>query len=274
MNRLAVLVVSAVTTLSAQSDPPRFEVASIRRNVSGASRSSFRIAQDGTVSFVNLTLRDAVAQTYGFGSGLTNVDLAKYKLVGGREEIMSARFDITAKPPEESNTAAAREMLRTLLTERFRLRIRPETRPTPVYAVVRARSGALGPNLRSSTYDCAARFTAGENFNNAGPAALKVCWAQQDFDRMRAGIITDTYAGPITQLIRRLQGYLDRPLIDASGLSGSYQWTLTFASDPLDNRDVPSIFTASEEQLGLKLEARTEPFEVFVIDSVEMPTPD
>ena len=76
-------------------------------------------------------------------------------------------------------------------------------------------------------------------------------------------------------LSQRMQAYVDRPIVDATGLSGNFEWVLTFALGGSNTRaDVPSIFTATQEQFGLKLEPRQGPVEVLVIDSVQLPTPD
>src|SRR5688500_8249174 len=110
------------------------------------------------------------------------------------------------------------------------------------------------------------------------------CWTGTGFDPTKVGVRAESYAGPITQLVRRLQSSVDRPVVDETGLSGLYAWALTFdirsrtsaSASPAapEVRAVPTIFTALEDQLGLKLTPRTAPYEVFVIDSVEMPTPD
>ena len=75
-------------------------------------------------------------------------------------------------------------------------------------------------------------------------------------------------------LIQRVQPYVDRPIIDATGLAGNYEWMLSGAFGPNPSPDAPGIFTALQDQLGLKLETRQAPVEVLVVDSVQLPTPD
>ena len=75
-------------------------------------------------------------------------------------------------------------------------------------------------------------------------------------------------------LIRGIQFAVDRPIKDLTGLTENVEWTLTFAFPPTQESSDASIFTAIQEQLGLKLEPRSEPMEVRVIDSVSMPTPN
>jgi uncharacterized protein (TIGR03435 family) len=72
----------------------------------------------------------------------------------------------------------------------------------------------------------------------------------------------------------RIQPFLDRPVVDATGLTGSFEWALAFSRNGAFDSLAPSIYTATQEQLGLTLERRTVPVNALVIESVEMPTPD
>lgn len=195
--------------VSAPQDPessaPAFEVASVKLNRSGDTRWFGSAA--GQSQFVRLTnwpVSRIIAHAYGIDPGFE-----QFKLAGGPGSILSATFDINAKRPDGVPAGQNFAMLRTLLADRFGLKIRAETRQTPLLALTLAREGRLG---------------------------------------------------------------LDRPLVDATGVTGSVAWQLTFAV--MDNPDVPRISTALEEQLGLKLQPRTGPFEVFFIESIAMPTPD
>ena len=80
-------------------------------------------------------------------------------------------------------------------------------------------------------------------------------------------------AGPLSRLVQGMQGFVDRPLVDATGLTGLFEWQLE-APMPTAGPAYPSFPFAVREQLGLALEARTEPVTVVVIDAVSMPTPD
>lgn len=82
------------------------------------------------------------------------------------------------------------------------------------------------------------------------------------------------FAGPVSELTQRMQPYVDRPVVNETGLAGNFTWHLTFGFGPNASADAPHIVTAIQEQLGLRLEPRQAPVEVLVIDSVEMPTPD
>lgn len=277
---LILAFIAGATTLRAQAPAPTdsvpaFEVASVKRNVSGSTQSSSGISPDGSVTLINQPLRSVIATAYGFGASLdTSQFLAGFKIVGGSEEILSARFDITAKAPEGTARRDAELMLRTLLAERFRLQVRQEARDTPVYAITMVREGTLGPNMRPSTYDCAAFVVADRRTREADTAARAICLVPVDMKQIRSGMMTRVWAGPIVQLVRQIQAYVDRPVIDATGLKGNFEWKITFAINPLKRQDIPSIFVALEEQLGLKLTARSALFDVFVIESVEPPSPD
>jgi uncharacterized protein (TIGR03435 family) len=78
----------------------------------------------------------------------------------------------------------------------------------------------------------------------------------------------------VSVLTQRLEPSVDRPVVDATGLSGNFEWDVTFAAGPNAPADVSQIFTALQDQLGLKLETRQAPVEVLVVDSVALPTPD
>lgn len=84
----------------------------------------------------------------------------------------------------------------------------------------------------------------------------------------------DRDAGPLMRPLPALHGFADRPLRDATGLTGNFEWQITRAFPGLGPSDYPSLPTALEEQLGLKLEPRTAAVDVLVIDSLELPTPE
>jgi uncharacterized protein (TIGR03435 family) len=99
-----------------------------------------------------------------------------------------------------------------------------------------------------------------------------------EFGKPTAREMTIRYVSPVSFLLQTLQPFVDRPLFDATGLSGSFAWAVSFSpttgggllTEPLGS----SVYSALEEQLGLRLERRLHSLEVLVIDSVEMPTPN
>src|SRR6266850_5038973 len=259
---------------------PVFEVASVKRNLTGRIGGSFRVPPAGTVRFTNVPLRMLIRDAY-------QVDpvTERFRLISGRfVRIIGSsapgpqpdvpRFDVQAKPPDNSQPSERRAMMRALLEDRFKLRVHREMRQMPVYALTVAREGRLGPNLVPSKFDCEAYLAQ----RRAGGAAQEPVdasgrsWCLYPIDGSRPGVELMRTAGTVKRLMQRVQPYVDRPVIDATGLSGNVEWILTFAWGPNAPADVPEIFTALQDQLGLKLQARQAPVEVLVVDSVELPT--
>ncbi len=201
----------------------------------------------------------------------------EYLLTGGAQSILSERFNIVAKPPDDSPPGQKLLMLRTLLAERFNLEIHAETRQIPIYALTVARKDRLGSQLRPSIYNCVELLKVPRE-NRPQPTDANgrlVCPPNQyEFNTPGRGALTIRYASPIDFLVKQTKGFVDRPLVDATGLSGSFEWVLSFSATDSFDSQAPSIYTAFQEQLGLRLESRRGPFQVLVIDSVQMPTPD
>ena len=249
---------------------PAFEVASVKVNDSGSQNSSGRTVKDA-VTIVNQTLRLLLVNAFG---------VRPNRIVGGPDWIDSLRFDVVARAPENTPANQIQPMMRTLLAERFKLSARPETRDEPVYGlVVAAADGRLGPNLRPSTECISSSGTAGVGM---APPARKPgeparCGLQSSSDP-RGSVIQ---GGQVTMvsLARALDGLADRPIVDRTGLSGTYDLEVRFARTALGvtpdtDTSLPSIFVALPEQLGLKLDSQRGPVEFLVIDRAERPTPD
>jgi uncharacterized protein (TIGR03435 family) len=245
-----------------------FEVASIKQNRSGDSRASFGGQPGGRLVVVNNTLRNIVRNTW---------NLQNYQIVGGPDWFDTDRWDITAKAPDGTVTEP-RQMLplmRTLLADRFKLVVHNETRQLPVYALILARpDGKLGPQLRKSDLDCAAIAAAVARGEPAPPRSQ-----DRPFCGTRTGpgsVMTSGVALP--DFARNLSNATGRFVVDKTGLTGVFDLELKFTPDPLGPTtadpatDVPSLFAAIQEQLGLKLEAQRSPVEVLVIDSARRPT--
>ena len=164
-------------------------------------------------------------------------------------------------------------MIRTLLAERFKLTVHNETRERPVYALTVARADKrLGPQLEKSTTDCASA---------KGPDACGSTVAP-GFIRSRGRTMAQ-FAESLSMLTNTGSS-LNRLILDRTGLDGPYHVTLKFTPDnippvsipglPAVDSNGPSIFTALQEQLGLKLEASNGMVQVLVIDSAARPTPN
>jgi uncharacterized protein (TIGR03435 family) len=161
-----------------------------------------------------------------------------------------------------------------------------EMRELPVYALMLARpDGKVGPQLTTSTTDCTALLKASAGRRGLPPLApggRMQCGLMIGPQRINAGGIG------LDELASALVGLVERTVVDRTGLTGKYDVQLTFQGETLIGpggalisppqdaaaQNLPSLFTAMQEQLGLKLEATRGPVEVLVIDSVERPTPD
>jgi uncharacterized protein (TIGR03435 family) len=269
------IVILTGTAAMAQDRPaspePVFEVASVKLNPNDSVPEGVSLQAEG-VRFTGFRVRTLITMAYR-SEGIQRFD----QLVGGPSWIAIDRFDIVAKIGGDSSAAAATQnrlpaMLRTLLRDRFRLRIHSETRIVPAYALVVARRDRrLGPQLRESTIECPP--TGGPPVTNADPDR----WCGI---RAAGGVITGRAVSP-SQLAGNLGGYptIDRFVTDRTGLTGRYDFRLEYSpasvepGDPVSNAG-PSLFTALTEQLGLKLQPETVALPVLVIDDIEKPTPD
>jgi len=165
-------------------------------------------------------------------------DVQDYQ-VSGPTWLSSEQYDIEAKTDTPVGQEQLRLMLQTLLAERFKLVLHREERTRSVYTLV---VGKDGPKLTETKGDGPSGTTA-----EIGHLAFK--------------------AASMPVLARRLSQQLHEPVSDLTGLRGSYDFTLDWQQD--DSVPGPSLFTAVQEQLGLKLEARKTPVEVLVIDHAE-----
>ena len=169
-----------------------------------------------------------------------------------------------------------------LLEERFRLKVHRETRQRPIYALAMARSDARpGPRLVQAPVDCAAvtRDSAA-----AKPLPTRADGAPLCAMRITSGQLLGSAIG-MPQLASALSTIIGQPVVDHTGLAGVFDVTVEFrpdfqapsrdapvAGDRPPASDAPSIFTALQEQLGLKLESTRGPVDVLVIDHAEKPS--
>jgi uncharacterized protein (TIGR03435 family) len=235
---------------------PVFEVATIRP--SDPARPQQIITLRGAeVITTNVTVHDLINLAYW---------LHPKQLSGGPPWTESDKFDMTGKPdaPGQPNVEQMKVMIQKLLADRFQLKFHLEKRELPAYAVGIAKAGA---KIIKSQDD---------------PKGLPGFY----FGRAAAGTTLTFRNSPMSQITAVLQNFLDKPVVDQSGLSERYDFTLTFTLDPAqaarlgspppiaaDNPDAaPDVFTAFQQQLGLKLESTKAPVDVMVIDKVEKPS--
>jgi uncharacterized protein (TIGR03435 family) len=257
-----------VAALGAQStDRPTFEVASIRPNKSSETRNGADAAPSGRVTVTNMTLYNLVRNAF---------ELQPHELVSGERMpswVESERWDIVAQGPPLKDPASQqllRQMLRNLLVDRFKLSSRRETREVPVYALVLSRSDRqLGPQIRPSTLDCAAQIAAARA---PGTARGSI---QQCGRRVGPGYMA-TFGTPLKDFAAALSTPAGRFVLDATGLTDRFDLELKWNPEPGTTdaggvADRASLFTAVQEQLGLRLEARRAPINVFVLETADRP---
>ena len=247
-------------------DDSSFAAASIKPNKSGEGATALGFRRGGRFSAINETLFRLISEAYA-GS----FQLARFQVVGGPGWIDSDRFDVDAIAEGDPTTEQRRAMLRRLLAERFTLAVRSEVRQLQLYDLIRAsKDEKLGSSLRPSAVDCAAlRAAAGDAPVPIAPGQTRPCVKRFGQRQVSGEGMT------IAELASVLARYLNRTVVDRTALKGGFDWTLDWTPEAQSaDLDRLSIFTAIQEQLGLKLEPHNGPVEVLIIESVDRPTPD
>ena len=271
---------------------PRFEVASVKPSDPNAvgpfgkppALPESRVA-GGRYIASNHSLRDLVKVAYDFWFD--------FRIVVGPDWQTSRRFDIQAKAEDPAaDMAAMRPMIRALLADRFKLKVHTETRELPIFALVVARNdGRLGANIKPSAADCseAAKQLAAETIRKEGPGAVATrlqkgqglpCEIMPVPARVAGSMTMRANGASMTALAQFLWGPTGRVVQDRTGLSGLYDWEMTFdrrvtqQPGPPSTSESPLLTTALREELGLKLESTRGLVEVLVIDSAALPEPD
>ncbi|HXP87207.1 MAG TPA: TIGR03435 family protein [Bryobacteraceae bacterium] len=240
-----------------QAPRPSFEVASIKPDDSSDPRFFIGFQPGGRFN-ANAPLKMLISVAY---------DVQNHQIAGGPNWLESARFNIEAKPesamppPGPAFQTQMRLMLQSMLEDRFKLALHRETREEQVYDLVVAKGGS---KLKKATE------TQKKNQQGMG---------------IRRGQLNGS-AAPIVMLANTLSQQLGRPVIDKTGLTATYDFSLTYTPEPGQgggfgppgpdappppDPNGPSIFTALQEQLGLRLESAKGPVDVLVIDHAEKP---
>jgi uncharacterized protein (TIGR03435 family) len=285
IGRLLTVVLTAVASreplVLAQAPPaaPTFEVASVKPNQSGGAGMSVQILPGGRYMASNATLRALVQASYDF-------EFQDFQILGGGGWIDAEHFDIDARAGGNPPPRQVSAMVRTLLADRFKLSLQRETRELPIYALVSARSdGTLGSQIKPSSGQCASGPLPTGPAPASGRAELPRCGigspSRTTGGRMEAMGVT------LDQLAKRLQFYVERVVVNRTGLAATFDLDLEFTGDarrpaspdvsPATDRPADagvSLFTALQEQLGLKLEPQRGPVDVLVIVGAERPTPN
>lgn len=260
-----------LTCLGFAQQPPTltFEVASVKPADPDARGTSIQFMPGGGLKMTGIPLRGMITFAY---------DVRDFQVSGGAGWVGTERFDVMAQPEHaaaggvedlakmtdaERKTVRDRmaERLRALLADRFQLVVHKETKEQPIYALVVSKSGAKLQEAKEP-----------------GP--------RQGMNTNRGRM--QGFAAPTEMLAQVLSGILGRPVVDKTSLAGKYDFVLEWTPDPgADARAQgfgdgvtepapapggPSIFTALQEQLGLRLEAQKGPVENIVIDRAEKPS--
>lgn len=196
----------------------------------------------------------------------------------------SDRYALTVRFESEPTVEQRQAVMRAIFADQLKLKVHYERRPTPTYDLVLARTdGRLGPTLKRLPFDCDALRTAAQDAARLGepftppPAASNGapgCATTNGNGSYISGGVT------LAQLARGIRNVAGRLIVDKTGLNGFYEFALEWApagpppspDTPPDNR--PNIFTALQEQVGLRLEPSTTLVQFVVIDHIERPTVD
>jgi uncharacterized protein (TIGR03435 family) len=273
MRKLLAVTVLAISVGPAigQEAVPKFEVVSVKVNRSGSDGQSMQLLPGGRAVVTNSLLRPLIETAYA---------LLPQQLVGGPEWLDSDRFDIVAQASENLTGSVpggppgrAQLMLQRLLAERFNLSVHTEIRELPIYELILARAdGRLGPRMSKAKTDCMPLMAA----YGRGEAPLP--------PRSECGMSgrpgnVSARGARIAMFVSQLAGRTGRLVEDRTELAGGYDFDLEYVPDAGGASDVSvsvgdgvSLFTALEEQLGLKLRPVRAPVSVLVIDRVERPT--
>jgi uncharacterized protein (TIGR03435 family) len=255
---LAAMILMCIVGSHAQSAPQEqaFEVASIRRSDSLDAGGTLAVQPGGRFFARNIPVRSLISTAY---------DVPTNRVLDVPSWTLEERYIVEARAEGDLTWERARSMLISLLRDRFGVVARKETRELPVYTLVTARPDrALGPRMRRSDVDCFNAEARAKAQAAAAPGRM-VCGIRFDTGRLMAGSMS------IANLVTSLSGASGRPVIDRTSLAGSFDIELEWAATP-DVPDAVSIFTAVQEQLGLKLESDTAALDVVVVERVERPT--
>ena len=238
---LAVLVV--VSGLVARSQEKSFEAVSIKRNQQ-ATLASDTNTTPGRLSLMNVTLVSVIRRAFR---------VLDPQIVGAPEWLFRDRYDIVAVTGDDTalTDKNRQRYLQGLLAERCQFRFHRELRDIRVYSLVLSKNGL--------------RLTA---HSGSGDYAMRVQPTEEGRFRLRST------RGNMPRLAEILTGQVGELVIDRTGLSGEYDFTLEWAPNLTPAGDGPSLFTALDEQLGLRLESAKTPVEAIVIDHVERPSED
>ena len=281
VGRLLLIILTALSWFASHSDaqPPQraqFEVATARLNKACVNGAGLEHLSQGRFGVECVSVREYIRGAYGsYGSG-RNPNVRPPKVLGGPDWVDTDRYDIVGTTLIETGLDEMYgPMMRALLEDRFGLKIHSEIRELPVYTLTAARGGAK--LIPSKTGSCVAIDVKSVL---KSPPGLNYCGRFE----MKRGVvwIADAKGMTVAEFAARVfRDTLDRPVIDRTSIAGLFDLHLEFSgpeisaalSGDADNA-TPSVFTAVQEQLGMKLLPDKGPVEVLVIDHVQKPSPN
>jgi uncharacterized protein (TIGR03435 family) len=217
-----------------------FDVVSIKPNNSSSGRSS-ETTNPGRVIAVNLPVSWLIEAAFG---------AKEFQISGGPGWLSTDRYDLNATTgtTKDLNDTELRPYFQSLLADRFGFRFHRENREMPIYSLLVAKSGSkLTPHTGEGDPSTSISNSSGKTSITSRNMSM-------------------------AHLADLLSGRVDRVVVDHTELSGSYDLTLQWAPNPAENTTDPSLFTALQEQLGLRLESAKGPIEFIVIDDLERPS--
>jgi uncharacterized protein (TIGR03435 family) len=238
---LVVAVAAAVSPAIAQPPEKVFEVVSVKRNRTGAAASDTNTTP-GRLSLVNVTLLSVIQRAFG---------VQRPQIVGAPDWLFTERYDIVAVTGDDAALTDENRQayLQAALADRCQFRFHRETREIRTYALVSSKNG---PKLIVHT--------------GPGEYSMRVQPTDEGHLRLRST------RGNMRRFAEILTGQVGDLVADRTSLSGEYDFTLEWASNLNDGAAGPSLFTALDEQLGLRLEAAKSPVQAIVIDRIERPS--
>jgi len=281
--RAFVAAALAAAPLAAQQPAPVYEVASVKANRDSAAVPRFQVAP-GRYTWIANSVSSLISLSHQRNA------FDRREIIGGPDWIEKDRFDVTVQafagaPLSDLDgfPGPVFAMVRAVLADRFGLVTHNEVRERPVYALTLARADRrLGTGLKPTGIDCAdALRTMVAPVPGQRPAGAPPCTFGGGPGRILGNNIS------LSMLANMLAGTVGRPVVDRTGVADYFNVTLEYTPEagitghvpadapPLDpplRADAPSLFTALQEQLGLKLEATRAPVDVVVIDKVSQPT--
>jgi uncharacterized protein (TIGR03435 family) len=275
--RTVIGLFTILTSLAiAQTDPrPEFEVASIKPSAPDARGMFIRPGPGGGIMITNMSLKELMVIAYR---------IQPFQISGGPPWFDSLRYDIVAKPESKTKQGDITLMLQSLLADRFQLTVRRETKELPVYAMVLAKKdGKLGPGLVEPKEGSCTMPDPNKMPPPPEPGKPPTLFCGQMMMSLKSMTAINT---PVANMIPMLSRLLGRTIIDKTGLTTKFDIHMEWTPDesqamqlppdapkpPPSDVPGPSIFTAFQEQLGLKLESQKGPVEIFVIERAEKPS--